>query len=803
MSYAVVENFKGGLDRSGSQLTGPPGTLWTLVNAHLNRRGEIDRRKKFVAKYSSVLAGTFGCHALNDALYVFGSIADPGVPVGITYQRLQHPDGSTAMSSLVSAKNYDGKIYAIAQFADGNKLHFYDGTLVSAWTDGIVRTDFTNNAGIAMHLKNLVDADADYSASVVSNVITITGPTGTAFTVTTKAENVDGGTNDQAAAVANTVSAVAGVSETLATGSFSITAGADVPATGSVELTGGASGSVDGITVNGVQIMSGAESFDTSLSTTATNVAANITAYTSSPNYTAVAVGAVITITAAAGTGTSANTFAVVSSATTITTSDTNMSGGVAHDISSVTVDGIEILGSTVPWVTSNSVMAANVASAITSYTSSPNYSASSDGATVTISGASGSGATPNTLTIGVSVTGSVTTDTPTAMAGGVDAVSGQAQQTTVTISGTFEVGDRFSIIITEGSAVTKFGADGNPEKQGDTLLTFKGKVHSTASSLLFFCSVNGATLWNRDDTNNPGASFINMAAQDEGSQSLTALAVYQGLLAVFARNTIQIWSIDADPTLNVFLQTLQNTGTRSKNSVISYGDNDVFYLADSGIRSLKARDSSNAAYVSDVGTPIDPLVTAFMDGLTDARVQAAASVLEPIEDRFWIAIGNRIFVFTYFPGAKISAWSYYDTTDDIGGDISFFARTTNQLFARSGDVIYLYGGDNNDTYPDDDEVVVTVELPFLSADKPATLKNFSGFDVGCENSWLVELLVDPNDTTVKLSGGVVTGTTYAKDKAAFNHAAPLVAPKLTCSTAGFARLSNLAVHWDGEAEDA
>lgn len=100
-----------------------------------------------------------------------------------------------------------------------------------------------------------------------------------------------------------------------------------VAATGTVTLDSGASGSVDGITVNGVQIMSGAVAFNSDLDATASDVAANITAHTSSPNYTATSSGAVITIEAATE-GTSVNGFVVVSSATTITTTDANMSGG-------------------------------------------------------------------------------------------------------------------------------------------------------------------------------------------------------------------------------------------------------------------------------------------------------------------------------------------------------------------------------------------------------------------------------------------------------------------------------------------
>jgi hypothetical protein len=99
-------------------------------------------------------------------------------------------------------------------------------------------------------------------------------------------------------------------------------------ATGTVTLTGGAAGSVDTITVDGVNIMSGAVSFSTDLATTATAVASNINAHTSTPEYTAVAVGAVITISATSGAGSTPNGFEVLATATTITTSTTDMAGG-------------------------------------------------------------------------------------------------------------------------------------------------------------------------------------------------------------------------------------------------------------------------------------------------------------------------------------------------------------------------------------------------------------------------------------------------------------------------------------------
>jgi len=99
------------------------------------------------------------------------------------------------------------------------------------------------------------------------------------------------------------------------------------PAIGSVELLSGASGSVDGITVNAVAIMSGSVSFTTTLEQTATAVANNINANTSSPNYIATSNGKVVTITSD-DPGVNTNGFVVASSVTTITTTDNNMAGG-------------------------------------------------------------------------------------------------------------------------------------------------------------------------------------------------------------------------------------------------------------------------------------------------------------------------------------------------------------------------------------------------------------------------------------------------------------------------------------------
>lgn len=104
----------------------------------------------------------------------------------------------------------------------------------------------------------------------------------------------------------------------------------EVLSSGTVTLTGGAAGSVNTITVNGIDVLGGAVAYNTSLTQTAADVAAQINNFKGTTEYMATSAGAVITITALPGTGVAPNTFVVASTVTTITKTDANMAGGVA-----------------------------------------------------------------------------------------------------------------------------------------------------------------------------------------------------------------------------------------------------------------------------------------------------------------------------------------------------------------------------------------------------------------------------------------------------------------------------------------
>jgi hypothetical protein len=104
----------------------------------------------------------------------------------------------------------------------------------------------------------------------------------------------------------------------------------EVYSLGSVDLTGGASGSVNTITVNSIGILPAAVPFNTSLAQTAADVC---TAINNNPLnqlfFAFVTSTDVINIQAKPGLGATPNGWVVASTVTTITKTDSNMAGGV------------------------------------------------------------------------------------------------------------------------------------------------------------------------------------------------------------------------------------------------------------------------------------------------------------------------------------------------------------------------------------------------------------------------------------------------------------------------------------------
>lgn len=349
-----------------------------------------------------------------------------------------------------------------------------------------------------------------------------------------------------------------------------------------------------------------------------------------------------------------------------------------------------------------------------------------------------------------------------------------------VQLGGTYEITDRWTITIKSREYTITGAASGT----GGASLTYRGKLYTILQSLLYFSDVNDPMNMSTD-----GAGFINISNHAGGSALLTGLAPYQSFIAVMSRNATQIWSVDPDPNLNRLVQVINNVGTMAPRSAVGFGESDVFFLSDSGIRSLRARDASNAAITYDVGTSIDTIVTSQIHDTDEPTVSRACGVIEPVDGRYLLAVGNTVFVYSQFPASSISAWSTYE----LGFNVEWFTTLNSSMYARSGNRIYLYGGVTGNEY-DDSEVVV--HLSCLDTGKPPEHKSWTGIDMMADGQWKIEANFEPKTSEFDLLG-YVTDQNVSLPNFAINGAGTHISLRFTHATAEYARLSAAIIHFN------
>jgi hypothetical protein len=478
---------------------------------------------------------------------------------------------------------------------------------------------------------------------------------------------------------------------------------------------------------------------------------------------------------------------------------EVEITGGTADPdtnyLESILINGVEVLSGNVAWEASNATTAIRLAADINFGSLSHGYSAVVVGTVVTISAAIGTGVAPNGYIVDVLQNGDFAVSAGAVLDGGVAAVTAQKQVVTAKFQGTFEVGDSFTLTV-NGIAYT---ITGKASGTGRTIHISDSRVWSPVGSLWRYCMLNRADVWDpASGVTDADAGFINISSEIEGNEDLIVATRYQDRAAIFSESNITLYQLDTDPANFAFSETLDNTGTRAPDSVIRYGNNDVFYLDVTGIRSLRARDSSNTPFVSDIGNAIDSFVQDQMATRTTEKLAKARGGIEPVDGRYLLFVDNLAFVLSYFPGAKISAWTYYDLEEFDGELVQSVIRVGGRFFVRAGNFIYVYGGLDGDTYPGDDEILGEIELPFLSGKTPATIKNITGFDCAAVNVWAVDLAFDPNDETDEIAVGNLSRITFAEDqKVPAPGRTSMVAPKLVCDTAGPASVSMLAIHYE------
>ena len=321
--------------------------------------------------------------------------------------------------------------------------------------------------------------------------------------------------------------------------------------------------------------------------------------------------------------------------------------------------------------------------------------------------------------------------------------------------------------------------------RAGYYVRTYGTKMYGVAGKNLFFSAVGDPMNW----TTGTGAGFINLSMQDADGELLVSLEIYYDKMSIFSSEATQIWSVDPDPLQNVLDQVLRGAGTISPQSSLQYGSGDVLYLSRTGICSIKARDASNSGAVSDIGSPVDLDIQNLYSANGSYWFSGAQALLEPILGRFWMIFPDQIYVLSYFPGPKITAWSRYNVPFTVGHAVT----CGGHVFLRSGNALYAYGGADGNTY---DATVGEVRLPYLDMKRPGHNKLFEALDMTVNGTWVVKNSFAYGYPDSEETIGTFIGPTWRGGRAEFTGESSHFSLRFYTSGTGPATLSNAAVHY-------
>lgn len=172
----------------------------------------------------------------------------------ITYQRLAHPDGSTAMTGVAYSCVFEDKCFVLATFADGKTFAFYDGSIVNDFKDGLITSILAgNNPAIASEIVAEINRSTGYTAIIdpsVNTDVVISGKNNAAYSLATNVTSASG----TLAAIKNNLPQPAGLSSN-AVGTFNIVNCVGFQTSSPPPFT---TPSITSIQVNGAEILYGA-----------------------------------------------------------------------------------------------------------------------------------------------------------------------------------------------------------------------------------------------------------------------------------------------------------------------------------------------------------------------------------------------------------------------------------------------------------------------------------------------------------------------------------------------------------------
>jgi hypothetical protein len=275
-----------------------------------------------------------------------------------------------------------------------------------------------------------------------------------------------------------------------------------------------------------------------------------------------------------------------------------------------------------------------------------------------------------------------------------------------------------FIFVCADWSGVSKYHyLDGNADTfesncPHSPIFTVAGsKIYAKDGDIVRFSEVNNPRNWNTVDN----AGFIATGNFTDTSTDVTALSQYRNALIVMHNNRSLEWAVDPDPAQTSHRSTIFEGSNEHRSLANVTGD--LYFLSESGFRSIAVQNNVESLADMDVGSPIDKLIVPL-------NKAGAISLYNHKDGQFWCSIGNKVWIYSFSKTAKLSAWSYYEyafTIDDMmmhNNEVAFKSGTSVYQTSSS---VYSDNGTNYETL---------VEFSELDFKANTALKQIHAFDI-------------------------------------------------------------------------
>lgn len=286
-------------------------------------------------------------------------------------------------------------------------------------------------------------------------------------------------------------------------------------------------------------------------------------------------------------------------------------------------------------------------------------------------------------------------------------------------------------------------------------MLTHQSRVYAVSDDgqAVRFCKVGDPTDW----TTAGNAGFLPVAQHFGSGQRAYGLGLYQGKLAVFTDKSVQLWTVDPDPTAMALDNIIDGIGTRHHGSIVPL-NGDLLFLSNLGIRSLTTLQNSLFPTDVDMGLPVNQIAKPV--GLTggSATISPYSTVLalnaSPF-GQYWVAAPNDWtngganefgwLAWSYSRQAKLNAWAWHGAGGTPRAKVTGWAALGNRVYIRTNKEAYLLQATPDQFAQDQTETGAyascSVQTQWLDFGKLGRRKALCGIDFDGKNVASVSIL--------------------------------------------------------------